>query len=467
MPIIKSNYKRITKFSYIPETTLKYAETGLDEERLSVYLQFSFEKAVEGNLVVENELYAYYNTGLTVQGEDVYALFIVNKHEGMQKWCLSSVKKLASFFKSGELSENEIIKAATSYDEFDISFYNFAFAHDQRYNNILTFFDNDIKKVRNHIENSFKKAYQLGNFIKENDQFMFSIGKIDLNSNIDYCVQLIKNTRLNARQEWFLKGIYQDITQKFSVFPEQFDVNEKEKLNFKASESHQNFTLLALATATEYEQLKLVLKEHDLECSEDSTNDIGGRRLDYLFISKINTVAIFTGKSFNCTVPIVQAILKFKPKQAIFTGTAFGFNVMRSAVGTIIISSTVWDYESARISENDNTVYRGYKLPANSNLINLYNQKLIRGRLVREGEYACGMKVVDCKEYREDIKEREPEVLAGDQESFFFAHICNEFKVNWIVIKGISDYAYGKMDDDQADAAYAAIEYTIKGLGGF
>ncbi|MDE7097595.1 MAG: hypothetical protein K2O60_00415 [Ruminococcus sp.] len=79
MSIIKSNYKRITKFSYIPETTLKYAETGLDEEKLSAYLQFSFEKAIEGNLVVENESHAYYNTGLTVQGEDVYAFFTVNK----------------------------------------------------------------------------------------------------------------------------------------------------------------------------------------------------------------------------------------------------------------------------------------------------------------------------------------------------------------------------------------------------
>ena len=74
------------------------------------------------------------------------------------------------------------------------------------------------------------------------------------------------------------------------------------------------------------------------------------------------------------------------------------------------------------------------------------------------------MKIVNSQEYRESITQYQPEVLAGDQEGYFFAHICNEFRVQWIVVKTISDYGADKTDDVQTIAAYSALRYVVKGL---
>lgn len=451
-----SNYKSLFRFAFVPINVVDYARKMLKMEDVMLYLQFSFEKNKAADKIIEENDRAYFNTGLLrARYETIYAYFVINTNK-RQKWVL---KYLGT---AEELNiEHTIETPVCTIEDYNRDFFDFAFAHNDKYQPLLNEFE-DLHAAREYIRNVFRYSYQLGYIVYENEQAIFNTG-IQKNTNEFFYAVFSKNKI--EKPEWYLNGFLTNPIG-FSVLPDYYcnaqTPSHRGKIT-SCTEIPEGVTLLVTAVNVEYEALKNVLKDNNLDYVERVNDSVGNREFSYLYIEKLNTVALLSGQSFECFIPITQAILSFKPHHAVLSGIAFSFDVKRAPLNSVIVSKTVWDYESAKI--NDNIVnQRGNKIPASLTLRQLFRKELERGMLVKHGDFASGMKIVNSQEYRESITQYQPEVLAGDQEGYFFAHICNEFRVQWIVIKTISDYGADKTDDVQTIAAYSALRYVVKGL---
>ena len=460
MSISNSNYKALVSFAYISKTALSHPSLTLRGDELLNYLLFSFEKNQEEGLIIEQEEKAYFNTGLkNSNNEPIYAYFVLNINK-RQKWFLRQLATPVAL----SIEDTEL-KSVCAIEDYNRVFYDFAFAHDDKFKGIMPLFEDDLHAARTYIMDTYMRANRLGYIHYENQQAVFNTGLKNASDASLYAV-FSKNT--SGMPEWYLNG-FMPKPNGFTHLPDFVQISNLDgernmrKTDKKNYDVPENCTLLVTAISLEYDELLSVLKDTKLHYTEKKTSSVGGREFSYIYIEEINTVALLTGQSFECMIPIIQGILYFKPRQAILSGIAFSFDMKAAPYNSIVVSNNVWDYESAKIN-GEITTNRGNKLPASVTLRQLYTSNLDRGMVIKSGNYASGMKVVNSLEYQEKIKEVEPELLAGDQEGFFFAHACNEFKINWIIIKAISDYGVGKTDAIQKVAAFAALKYVIKGL---
>lgn len=78
------------------------------------------------------------------------------------------------------------------------------------------------------------------------------------------------------------------------------------------------------------------------------------------------------------------------------------------------------------------------------------------------GELLSGEKLVDNKAFRDELFSKFPNAIGGDMESFgVYSAAANHGIQEWIVVKGICDWAYGKSKDKklrQENAANAAVD---------
>ncbi len=447
----------------MPAQMLTHGQLPLHGPQLFDYLCFAFEKVKHEGKCIETENYAVFNTGIGVQ-EEIYAYFEPNRNQ-KQQWCLA-VLGTREVLPSNV--NTDLPDAACHYSDFNKTLWEFAYAPDKQYSFIVHYFDDNIRKAKTYIEEVFSAAFKLGFIAFEEDVAVMNTGIVSESELFIYA--LFERNRF-GRQEWYLKGFF-DKPRGISRLPECVIASEQNEsegdrtalspISTNSVEAN-NGTLLVTAIPVEYNALLEVLKDKNIDFEEKSENSIGNREFRYIHIKTLNTIAILAGQSFECIIPIIQSILAFKPLQAILSGIAFSFDMSKAPYNSIVVSKSVFDYESAKINE-EGTNHRGNKLPASINLRQLYTDQLARGVVIKNGDYASGMKVVNSIKYQQELKEFMPELLAGDEEGFFFAHSCNEFRVDWIVIKAISDYGVGKTDDIQKTAAYAALDYTVKGL---
>lgn len=464
---LKSNYHKLTSFAYIPIATLQFTSVTLQNDELFNYLCFAFERAQESVNYFIAETYVLFNTGLKREDQsEVFAYFEPNRNTQRQVWCMKGLY-VKSQLEHYNIEQFPVANCDLSI--FNLHILSFAFAPKEKYEKISSYFTDNIKTAQQYISNVFTHAYQLGYLYIDisRGKAVFDTGLQDQNTKKSIYAIFSKNqSERENRQEWYLNGFFTE-PKGFTYLPDSVIVNDSVSPDHTGQQDpsmvHGQGTLLVTALPLEYDALLDVLKDEGLDYIERTESKIGNREFRYIYIKKLNTYVILSGQSFECMIPIIQSILAFKPIQAILSGIAFSFDMSKAPYNSIVVSKSVFDYESAKINEDD-TKHRGNKLPAGINLRQLYTDKLKKGVVIKSGDYASGMKVVNSLKYQEQLKNFMPELLAGDEEGFFFAHVCSEFKLDWIVVKAISDYGTGKTDDIQKTAAYAALSYAVTGL---
>lgn len=468
MLIPKNFYSKLTSFAYIPVSVLENALVSINKDELFFYLSFSYDKAYKEQVIKITDTYALFNTGLKKNNsEELFAYFELNKNQ-KQKWYLKTLDTQTNLSTFSGITA--FPQKVCDISDFNISFRSFAFAHDEKFSSILNLFNNDLNSAKNYISDTFLRLYKCCYVLQNIDNAIFNTGLKDNNNEYLYAY-FVKNTR-NV-QKWFLNGFFAKHQLKNIVeFPQFWEGNDSmhnsvhhhDKSNsYESSVDIEKSTLLVTALPVEYDALTYLLDAKGISYDCRSITDLGKHELNYIYIKKLNTYAIQAGQSFECIIPIIQCILKFNPSQAILSGIAFSFDMSKAPFNSIVVSNQVWDYETAKINE-DNVRYRGNKLPASAALKQLFNEKLAITALVRKGIYASGMKVVNSLDFQNKMKDFEPEVLAGDEESFFFAHSCSAFKLDWIVVKAISDYGQNKGDNIQNTASRSALSFVIDAL---
>jgi nucleoside phosphorylase len=164
-----------------------------------------------------------------------------------------------------------------------------------------------------------------------------------------------------------------------------------------------------------------------------------------------------------------KAIRALDPGAVIAVGIAFGISENDQALGDILLSKQIQLYELQRVGES--IVLRGDKPHASPRLINhfdAFTQVKWKGARVRPGLILSGEKLIDNKDYRDQLVGMQVEAVGGEMEGAGLYVASTEHKVDWIVIKAICDWADGNKNTNktqrQKKAAKNAAKFLVQSL---
>jgi len=163
----------------------------------------------------------------------------------------------------------------------------------------------------------------------------------------------------------------------------------------------------------------------------------------------------------------------------IMVGIAFGIAPERQRIGEILVSKQLLAYELQRVgtSVSSEAVVRsrGDRPSASPRLLDRFRNGEMdwTGAQVRFGLVLSGDKLVDNQDFRDKLLAMEPEAIGGEMEGAGLYAAAQRQKVDWLLVKGICDYADGNKHQDkdkrQQTAARNAARFVLHVLrqGGF
>ena len=166
-------------------------------------------------------------------------------------------------------------------------------------------------------------------------------------------------------------------------------------------------------------------------------------------------------------ITTLRAIDLFKPKAVIMIGIAFGIDSEKQHIGDVIVSSHIIPYENARIGKE--RVFRSELPPASSLLLNRvkqirdWNFPVSRDRYAKlyVGPILSGEKLLDNITFRNDLANAFPNAIGGEMESAGVYAASNEKKIDWLIIKGICDFADGEKTKNKKEYQAIAIKSVV------
>lgn len=230
---------------------------------------------------------------------------------------------------------------------------------------------------------------------------------------------------------------------------------------------------LLLVTVTDIETRQLLFnmspipeKEHILSVSElNSTYYIG-----LLGKNDVVAVQVSMGTTGRDAVgnKVNEAIRLWKPKGIIMLGIAFGIDENKQKIGDILVAQQVIPYESEKLVEGA-SIPRGIPSQSGTKIYDRFKSAFdwhysLDGGFsssVHYGALLSGEKLINNKQFMEELKRKYPEAIGGEMESSGLASAANFQGVHeWIIVKGICDWGYEK-DADKAKNQLLAITATI------
>ncbi|MEK5394308.1 5'-methylthioadenosine/S-adenosylhomocysteine nucleosidase family protein [Paenibacillus sp. FSL K6-2859] len=161
-----------------------------------------------------------------------------------------------------------------------------------------------------------------------------------------------------------------------------------------------------------------------------------------------------------------DSISFWKPKAVLVVGIGFGIDDSKQKLGDILISETIANYEYARIEENRSS-QRGAIVESGVTLLNraknhwdwFYTFPDMTTPKVQIGQFLSGEKLIDSRNFKNDLLDKYPSAIGGDMEGYGVASAANVEKLEWLVVKAISDWANQKSNGFQEHASDAAVSF--------
>lgn len=146
-----------------------------------------------------------------------------------------------------------------------------------------------------------------------------------------------------------------------------------------------------------------------------------------------------------------EAIAHWQPKAIIAVGIAFGLDETKQAIGDVLVSTQIQDYELGRLNENGTLTPRGDK-PSSADILrnrlrqtdSTESRRASDWPKVRFGLVLTGQKLVDNLDYRESLKAIFTEAIGGEMEGSGLYVSASIAKVDWIIVKAICDWGHNK-----------------------
>ncbi len=166
-----------------------------------------------------------------------------------------------------------------------------------------------------------------------------------------------------------------------------------------------------------------------------------------------------------------DAIACWKPKAVVMIGIAYGMNSKKQNIGDVLVSKTIIPYEIRRIGES--VVYRNPIPPGGTVLLNRFRNARTWNHDLPDGKKAkytvcqllSGEALIDNLEFRDKLSEDFPDAKGGEMEGAGLYAAAHSKRLEWLVVKGICDYADGNKsenrDNNQKIAAEAATSLCL------
>lgn len=268
----------------------------------------------------------------------------------------------------------------------------------------------------------------------------------------------IGNLDINQINELMIDS-YQLADSKYPEELLEFDSINEENLKKLGGEIK-----ILLLTATQIERdtiLKLMEPLDDFDFILKGPIYHNTYYLGKLGIHKV--VLLMTGKgSLKSILPMYDAIKLWIPKVVIMSGIAFGVKDEGMNLGDIIISEKIIQYEPEK--KDKKSIPRGAIAECSSILldrfVNALNWKFkLKDQMYSKiipGPILSGEKLINDEKFLSEQLEKFPEAVGGEMEGAGLYEISKRIKTEWIIIKGICDWATRKSDKFQSLAARAS-----------
>lgn len=231
-------------------------------------------------------------------------------------------------------------------------------------------------------------------------------------------------------------------------------------------------TLLLTATAIETESLHSAMTPRDGEATVIKTpvsiytyylGKLGGT--DIVHVQCVMGSATHGGSILTAS----HAIRTWAPRAIIMVGIAFGIDEKKQKIGDVLVSRQIIPYEPKRVCSTGN-IYRGIPSLSGPLLLNRFSNAHSWCHDSGNGENSCvylgdllsGEELIDNKDHRDQLAKAFPEAIGGEMEGCGLTIAAREGSVSeWIVVKGICDFADGNKSVDKDARQRRAIKASV------
>lgn len=167
-----------------------------------------------------------------------------------------------------------------------------------------------------------------------------------------------------------------------------------------------------------------------------------------------------------------DAIKFLRPKFLLMLGIAFGVDDTKQKIGDVLVSEAILPYNHKRVGKSQ-TIPRAVAAAASKIILNRFKNLRTWEFFVNEtgtselicGHILSGEELIDNKIYRDKLLKLNPTAKGGEMEGAGILSACDG-KIDWIVVKGICDFADGNKssnkEENQKIAASAAISACLE-----
>jgi nucleoside phosphorylase len=158
-----------------------------------------------------------------------------------------------------------------------------------------------------------------------------------------------------------------------------------------------------------------------------------------------------------------EALIRlWSPTAVVMAGIAFGSDRSKHRPGDVLVAQHIIPYEAQR--QGAEVEFRNPVPPASGALLNRFRNVLkwsfqrpdgMRGK-VHYGAILSGEKLVDNKSFKQALLEQYPTAIGGEMEGAGLWASADRNRREWLVVKGVCDWADGEKNDDYQELAAAA-----------
>jgi nucleoside phosphorylase len=166
-------------------------------------------------------------------------------------------------------------------------------------------------------------------------------------------------------------------------------------------------------------------------------------------------------------ITVTNALFRLKSKIVVMIGIAFGVDEAKQKIGDVLISESVIPYNIKRVGK-DNIIHRGIETPASILLVNRF-KNIRTWEFLTNGDSKAnvfftrllsGEELIDNIEYRNILMKEYPDSGGGEMEGAGISTACGD-KIDWILVKGICDFANGNKGENKLRNQEIAIESAL------
>jgi nucleoside phosphorylase len=232
-----------------------------------------------------------------------------------------------------------------------------------------------------------------------------------------------------------------------------------------------NLLLLVTATSLETQQLHNELKPFDkndsiLKINKGNYTYYIGEFGNYLAAHvQCGTMGSISRDSSITTIS--DAISLFNPKITLMVGIAFGVDNTDQNIGDVLVSECITPYNFKKVQSGSDTI-RTNDAPASKLLINKFKNALGWEFLLKDDLKAkniiapilSGEELINDVERRDELVREKPTAKGGEMEGVGL-YSAADGKCEWILVKGICDFADGNKDKDKDANQILAMQSAV------